>query len=310
MAYKYDASVAKQQSDLNAANQGKAGYVPLKVDGLLGPKTQAAITQYGFNAQTGKPNTPIVGGAPGSLPTLGGIPGVDEAPKSNLGNLRLALNAALTESAQQTAKNRIGQLSGLMGGGANPSVLKAAVGLAQGGLAQSRESIMSDVLKTYDEERKRLEFNPDQFRSAQGGIYDLKNNSWVISPSPDGDGTGKKITRTDATVLKLPISLVGKSWNMLQTELDNDNPPQWFLDIAAQEKKGQAEDEAEAQKVRDAINVRFDAGDKEGARALAHAYNQKRAGVTPAELRAMWDKFREQFLGTFSDKSGGVDFED
>src|SRR3990167_1459409 len=207
MAYKYDPQVARQQADLNAVNQGKAGYVPLKVDGLLGPKTQAAITQYGFNAQTGKPNTPIVGGAPGSLPTLGGIPGVDEAPKSNLGNLRLALNAALTESAQQTAKNRIGQLSGLMGGGANPSVLKAAVGLAQGGLAQSKQSIVSDVMsayeKTIEEERKRIEFNPDQFRSAQGGIYDLKNNSWVISPSPDGDGTGKKITRTDATVLKL-----------------------------------------------------------------------------------------------------------
>src|SRR3990167_2389443 len=309
MAYKYDASVAKQQSDLNAANQGKAGYVPLKVDGLLGPKTQAAITQYGFNAQTGKPNTPIVGGAPGSLPTLGGIPGVDEAPKSNLGNLRLALNAALTESAQQTAKNRIGQLSGLMGGGANPSVLKAAVGLAQGGLAQSRESIMSDVLKTYDEERKRIEFNPDQFRSAQGGIYDLKNNSWVISPKPDevGGTAGKKITRTDATVLKLPISLIGKNWSILQTELDNDVPPEWFLDVAAQEKKGQAEDPNERQQVMDAINARFDAGDKEGARALAKAYNQKRSGLSKEELKSMWDIFREQFLGTFSGKSGGVD---
>src|SRR3990167_10220033 len=136
MALKYDSSTAKLQADLNAANTGKTGYVQLKVDGLLGPKTQAAITQYGFNAQTGQPNTPVAssgtGGTSGGLNPLASLPGADSAPTSNLGNLRKSLNEALTEAAQTTAKNRIGQLSGLMGGGANPSVLKAAVGLAQG----------------------------------------------------------------------------------------------------------------------------------------------------------------------------------
>lgn len=48
MALTYSSSVAQQQSALNAANTGKAGYVPLVVDGLLGPKTQSAITNYGI----------------------------------------------------------------------------------------------------------------------------------------------------------------------------------------------------------------------------------------------------------------------
>src|SRR3990167_4204690 len=164
------ADVLALQKSLNAKGAG------LKEDSMYGPLTQAAVAKYGGQASP----------APGGLPPLGTIPDTDTAPTSNLGNLRLALSNALTEAAQTTAKNRIGQLSGLMGGGANPSVLKAAVGLAQGGLAQSKQSIVSDVMsayeKTIEEERKRIEFNPDQFRSAQGGIYDLKNNKWIVTP--------------------------------------------------------------------------------------------------------------------------------
>ena len=40
-------SVLKQQQDLNIANKTTQGYTPLIEDGLAGPKTQAALTQYG-----------------------------------------------------------------------------------------------------------------------------------------------------------------------------------------------------------------------------------------------------------------------
>ncbi len=75
----------------------------------------------------------------------------------DLGNLRLALRSALNEAAQTTAKNRITALSGLMEGGVAPSVLSAAVGLAQSGLKQSQESIFSDAIAGYTEEQKARE---------------------------------------------------------------------------------------------------------------------------------------------------------
>ena len=228
----------------------------------------------------------------------------------DVGNLRIALRSALSEAAQSTAKNRMTQLSGLVEGGSTPSVFNAAIGLAQSGLKTRQETILSDVLRAHDEQRKALEFNPDNFRSAQGGIYDLKNNKWIVDPTPEAGKSSSKISRTDATVLNLPLSLVGTSWNMLQTQLDSDTPPEWFLDIAAQDKKNQSPNPEELKQVQDAISKRLDAGDKEGARALAHTYNQKQSGISKEELKTLWDQFREQFLGTFSGVSGGVDFDD
>lgn len=51
-------SVLAQQQSLNQANKNTAGYVPLVEDGIAGPKTSAAIAQYGYNTQTGQPNNP------------------------------------------------------------------------------------------------------------------------------------------------------------------------------------------------------------------------------------------------------------
>lgn len=48
----YDQSVASLQTQLNAKNQGQAGYVPLVVDGILGPKTRAA---QNYVSSTGTP---------------------------------------------------------------------------------------------------------------------------------------------------------------------------------------------------------------------------------------------------------------
>lgn len=80
----YDPNVAIQQSSLNAQNQGKAGYVPLKVDGMLGPLTQSAIQQYGYNTQTGQPNTPSTPSTPTtpSTPVTPSTPSTPTTPAS------------------------------------------------------------------------------------------------------------------------------------------------------------------------------------------------------------------------------------
>ncbi len=76
----FDPNTATIQAALNTKNQGVAGYIPLKVDGLNGPLTQAAVQKYGYNTQTGQPNTPVaspiqsgtnsnVGSQMGAIPT-------------------------------------------------------------------------------------------------------------------------------------------------------------------------------------------------------------------------------------------------
>ena len=50
-------SVLAQQQSLNQQNRNTLGYIPLVEDGLAGPKTSAALAQYGYNTQTGQKNT-------------------------------------------------------------------------------------------------------------------------------------------------------------------------------------------------------------------------------------------------------------
>lgn len=88
----------------------------------------------------------------------GVLPSLPDASKSgDLDNLRLALRSALSEAAQNTAKNRMTQLSGLVGGGASPSVIQSAIGLAQSGLQDSRESIYKETLNFVTEEQRMKE---------------------------------------------------------------------------------------------------------------------------------------------------------
>lgn len=75
----------------------------------------------------------------------------------SLGNLRMALQSALTEASQNTARSRMESLSGLVGGGAAPSVINAAIGLAQSGLRQRKEDIFSSAVTVYTEEQKMAE---------------------------------------------------------------------------------------------------------------------------------------------------------
>ncbi len=48
----FSSSTLAQQQALNNANKNTPGYVPLVTDGIMGPKTQAAINQYGGSSQT------------------------------------------------------------------------------------------------------------------------------------------------------------------------------------------------------------------------------------------------------------------
>ena len=59
----YSRDVANQQAAINAANYGKPGFVPLKVDGILGKLTQQAIITYG---QGNQPNVESNGGVSGT----------------------------------------------------------------------------------------------------------------------------------------------------------------------------------------------------------------------------------------------------
>lgn len=119
------------------------------------------------------------------LPSAGGT--------GDLGNLRTALRSAFSEAAQGTAANRISQLSGLVGGGANPSVINAAIGLAQSGLKTSQETALSDVMSAYKDatDAKKSELDKINVLRSQYGslvpsnVADLKTALDLIAPSVD-----------------------------------------------------------------------------------------------------------------------------
>ena len=149
----------------------------LKTDGLLGPLTLAARAQYGAPAPGALP--PLVTPPPGaSDPAV--LPG--DKTESHLGSFRIALKQALSESAASTAKNRITQLSGLTEGGAAPSVITAAIGLAQSGLRQSQESVFGDMMSGYTEAQK---LDRERKTSALSSLNTMIDND-VFLDTPDG----------------------------------------------------------------------------------------------------------------------------
>ena len=237
-------------------------------------------TQHGITGYTGtaEQNTALLSklsgtGGSGALPPSSVPPGGLETtpgtnpPASDLANMRTALRSALNEAAQKTASDRMTALSGLVGGGAAPSVINAAIGLAQQGLAQGQESVASEALKIFDDQRKAMEFNPEQYRSVDGGIYDLKNNRWVVNPKDDSGTAGKTLTRTDTEKLGLPPTLTGTSWSMFKTQVENSTPPSWFRTLAE---------------------------------------NKMQQSLLPEKLTELWNQFRQSFTGTFDSAGGGA----
>lgn len=183
MPYKYDPAVAAQQAELNKKGAN------LKVDGLLGPLTQAAVTKYGAPAATSLP--PLNTSQPSGNDQATTLP--TDVTQSHLGSFRIALKQALEESAASTAKNRMTQLSGLTEGGAAPSVITAAIGLAQSGLRQSQESVFGDIMTGYKDASEARQKEIDrindlrlEFGSAvPNSVTDLKTALDFVSPLVD-----------------------------------------------------------------------------------------------------------------------------
>lgn len=240
-------------------------YTQVRNNPTARPESKAEADRY-FNSQTSVTPTSI-----SNLTNLTGILPKEQPTSGGILGLQNALRTALDEAAKNNVTSRMEAQSGILGEGTAPSVFKAALGLAQSGIEQSRTSIANDVLRIYQDQAKQIEFNPDQFRSAQGGVYDLKSNKWIINPSNTSDGGGggtKSLTRTDVQQLGLPISLVGTSWNMLQQQLDSDIPPSWF--------KNMIEEKAQM-------------------------------NFIPEKLNNLWKEFKGNFNNTFSSSSSNSD---
>lgn len=108
----------------------------------------------------------------GTLPSSG----------SDLSNLTKALRSALGEASQQQSASRMTQLSGLVEGGAAPSVINAAIGLAQSGLRQRQQDIFSDTISGYTETQKLAEIKK---QSAFNMINTMMDNG-VFLDTPAG----------------------------------------------------------------------------------------------------------------------------
>lgn len=208
------------------------------------------------------PNSAVPSSLAGTMP--GAIPppeATSTAQGGNLMNLQTVLRSALNEATQKKAEDRMKAVSPLIEGGAAPSVFTAALGLVKQGLQTSEEHKYSDVTQAYEKQLELMKSNPDNFRNVQGGIYDIKKNTWLLSPS-DSSPSGKSLTRTDVKALQLPISLVGTSWKMFQQQLDSNVPASWFQKMVMQ--------------------------------------NWHSPLVAP-NIPDLWEKFRSKFNDTFSD---------
>ena len=146
---------------------------------------------------TGGPTTPA------AAPT-------DQAKQSvdHLGNLRLSLRAALNEAAQRTASQRMTQLSGFVGGGAAPSVIKAAIGLAQSGLQTSQETVFGDIMASYKDATEARQKEIDRINNLRleygsaipGNVTDLQTAIALVIPLVDEERKAKltKLTSDQA----------------------------------------------------------------------------------------------------------------
>ncbi len=164
-------------------------------DPITGPGTISSDKQWKYTLKGWIPNTISTGPisvkkeTPAeTLPPLGpptpapqaqeqGLPG-----QGDLGNLRLALRSALSEAAQQMTASRMKALSGFVEGGAAPNVIKAAIGLAQGGLAQKSESIFTGAVEGYTE---TLKFFQDKQEFALDFLARYPDSGILPTDSPE-----------------------------------------------------------------------------------------------------------------------------
>ena len=175
----------------------------------------------------------IIAGGSLNIPERGGVaPGVvEETPAGVLpplggaatgadimSNLSKALKAALTEAGQTVAKQRMTAMSGLVEGGAAPSVINAAIGLAQSGLRQTREDVFGDVMATYKEQTQARQKEIDR-------INDLRAEYGTLVPS--------NVTDLD-TALNLIAPLVDKERKLKLEKTAKDQQDDEDVESAAE----------------------------------------------------------------------------
>src|SRR3990167_3746440 len=143
-------------------------YSPASGIGSVSPKKEWKFAQGGWVKNVAVvPKKPALKPAATPTPTpssfkqetpatvLPALPAPTQKTGDNqLGNLTVALRTALTEASQATARSRMEALSGFVSGGAAPSVINAAIGLAQGGLRQRQEVIFKETVGAYQEEQR------------------------------------------------------------------------------------------------------------------------------------------------------------
>ncbi len=215
--------------------------------------------QYGIANYTGtaEQNSALLaklsaGGAAGSNPAApagvaGPVPPAGEPANTgfgDLGNLRNALRSALSEAAQKTSTDRMTQLSGLVGGGASPSVINAAIGLAQKGLKTSQETVFGDVMAAYKDASEAKQKEMDR-------INELRVQFGSAVPSSVTDLT---------TALDLVAPLVDKENRLklqkMATDQAEDNDIESWAESFA---KGEITIGNVPAKIRTAVKVRADA---------------------------------------------------
>lgn len=165
----------------------------------------------------------------GTLPPMDG----------SLSNFRTVLRSALNEATQIRTQSALKQLAPLSKGAPGGMEFLADAIKAMG-MRPGVETAFSDVMKSYEAERKRIEFSPDQFRSVQGGIYDLKNNKWFVPPSEGGtgtSGTGVLNSRTQQVLDEFrsldsftPAEAQKVYDDLFTLGFNEDKPQQWFKD--------------------------------------------------------------------------------
>ena len=206
----------------------------------LNNKISAAFEKGGMQGTmtaptSGAPNPGGVAGAAG--PDTTGLPQGGAPQQTDLGKFSSVLRTALNEAGADRIKARAQQMSAGGFQPKTPGTLGAVSEILRAGVETPIESVYSDTVSLLKEKLKAAEVNPAQFKTVRGGIYDIKNNTWVVPPEPGSGGSksGKRITRADTTALKLPVSFVGMTWEEFQEMVDSPVAPEWVREMVTSE---------------------------------------------------------------------------
>lgn len=197
------------------------------------------------------------------------IPTEAQGTTGGLGDLRQALSMALSEASQHNAATRINSLSGLIGGGARPSVINAALGLAQQGLARREEDVFKYVMESQTEAQK---LQRERRSSALSTMNTMIDNG-VFSETPAGAllALEKEAGLSEGTALAWQAKLVA-------AEKISDEKAK--LELSILRKRLSDEKTAESSSFRDVMQDYINAGSSPEEAARKAATNSEALGIS------------------------------